>query len=170
MNQEIRIRKIESIDAELLHQLSNLLIEVVGAGASIGFLPPLTMREAEEYWEHVVAPGVQLWVAESGEKVVGTVQLHLVLKTNGSHRAEIAKLMVSPAARRCGIARLLMQTAEEKARNENRTLLVLDTRAGDPSNVLYQSMGYVEAGRIPHYARSADGQLDATVFYFKELN
>ncbi|MDR0269530.1 GNAT family N-acetyltransferase [Paenibacillus sp.] len=169
MNGEIRVQVVEPIDPKLLHQLSELLIEVVETGASIGFLPPLTMQDAEDYWKQVMAPGVRLWVALNGEQVVGTVQLQLAMKANGSHRAEIAKLMVSPQARRCGIAKLLMQTAEKAAQHENRTLLVLDTRAGDPSNLLYQSLGYVEAGRIPRYARSADGQLDDTIYYYKEI-
>jgi ribosomal protein S18 acetylase RimI-like enzyme len=62
-----------------------------------------------------------------------------------------------------------MSLAEEKAKSEGRSLLVLDTRAGDPSNVLYRSLGYAEAGRIPHYARSADGSLHDTIFFYKSL-
>lgn len=92
------------------------------------------------------------------------------MKPNAAHRAEIAKLMVSPEARRCGIARMLMETAEEAARQENRTLLVLDTREGDPSNGLYRSLGFIEVSKIPHFARSADGSLDATVLYYKEIS
>jgi ribosomal protein S18 acetylase RimI-like enzyme len=88
---------------------------------------------------------------------------------NGSHRAEIAKLMVHPEARRQGLGRLLMETAEARARVEQRSLLVLDTRLGDPSNQLYLSMEYIEAGRIPAYARSANGELSATVYYYKQL-
>ncbi len=57
--------------------------------------------------------------------------------------------------RRNGIGQLLMQKAEEKAKQKDRSLLVLDTREGDPSNNLYTSLGYIQAGRIPNYARSA---------------
>ncbi len=48
-------------------------------------------------------------------------------------------------------------------------LLVLDTREKDPSNLLYASLGFAEAGRIPAYAESADGGFDASVFYYKKL-
>lgn len=169
MNEEIRIWEVESMEPKLLEQLSSLLIHVVEDGASIGFLPPLLEQDTNEYWQQVLEPGVRMWVAMRGEQVAGTVQLHLAMKANGSHRAEIAKLMVSPDIRRSGIARLLMQTAEQAAKYENRTLLVLDTRAGDPSNLLYQSLGYIEAGRIPRFARSASGQLDDTILYYKEI-
>jgi ribosomal protein S18 acetylase RimI-like enzyme len=62
-----------------------------------------------------------------------------------------------------------MLAAEAEAGRRGRTLLVLDTRAGDVSNRLYRSLGYVEAGRIPRFARSAGGRLDDTVIYYKEL-
>lgn len=170
MNERINVFEVLAMKPHLLGQLSEVLIRVVEDGASIGFLPPLSEREAKEYWEQAMAPGVRLWVAEKNGLVAGTVQLHLAMKPNAAHRAEIAKLMVSPEARRCGIARMLMQTAEEAARRESRTLLVLDTREGDPSNALYRALGFIEAGKIPRYARSADGNLDGTVFYYKEIS
>ena len=140
---------------------------VADDGASIGFLPPLTSADARLYWEHLLEPSVRLWVTLHDDEVVGTVQLHLSIKQNGAHRAEIAKLMVHPQRRRLGIARQLMDVAERAEVEANRSLLVLDTRAGDPSNGLYRSLGFVEAGRIPQYAPSADGQLDETVIYYK---
>jgi ribosomal protein S18 acetylase RimI-like enzyme len=78
--------------------------------------------------------------------------------------------MVHPDFRRRGIGSLLMERAEAAAIAAGRTLIVLDTREGDPSNDLYRSLGYIEAGRIPQYARSASGALDATVLYYKELS
>ena len=62
-----------------------------------------------------------------------------------------------------------MQKAIDRAKQEGRSLLVLDTREKDPSNLFYASLGFAEAGRIPEYAESADGRLDASVFYYKKL-
>ncbi|WP_025689210.1 GNAT family N-acetyltransferase [Paenibacillus zanthoxyli] len=168
MTTGIRIEQIGAIDEELERELAGLLTVVVEDGASVGFLPPLTEAEAGRYWRGVPGEGVILWAAWEDGQIAGSVQLHLALKPNGLHRAEIAKLMVHPQHRRRGTARLLMETAEAYASTEDRTLLVLDTRAGDPSNLLYQSLGYVEAGRIPDYARSAEGELHETVFYYKK--
>jgi ribosomal protein S18 acetylase RimI-like enzyme len=77
--------------------------------------------------------------------------------------------MVAPAFRRRGVGRALMDALEEEARRHNRVLLFLDTRAGDPANDLYLGTGYTEAGRIPQFARSATGDLDDTVLYYKLL-
>ena len=163
------IRIPDRLSPPEIADLADLLIAVVADGASVGFLPPLAREDAIAYWQDALAPGVVLHVAEQAGRIVGTVQLQCAPKANAGHRAEIAKLMVHADARRQGLGRRLMEAAEAKARRLGRTLLVLDTREGDPSNGLYAALGYVEVGRIPRYARSASGELDGTVIYFKEL-
>ena len=152
-----------------------MLTDSVDGGASVGFLPPLDLAEAGRYWQGVevaIEKGSRrLWVArEANGAVTGTVQLDLEARPNGSHRAEVMKLMVHSLHRQRGLGRALMQAAEEDARRLGRTTLVLDTRAGDPSEQLYRSMGWVRAGIIPCYARSARGALDPTAFYYKLLD
>ncbi|QWH01258.1 GNAT family N-acetyltransferase [Bacillus mycoides] len=164
----IVIEEIKRIDEDI-EELSELLKTVVNDEASIGFLPPLEQKEATNYWQTVLAPEVILYVAKINNEVAGSIQLHLVTKPNGIHRAEICKLMTHPNFRRNGIGRLLMQKAEERAKQENRSLLVLDTREGDSSNRLYKSLGFQESGKIPGYAISPNGKLDATVIYYKMI-
>ncbi len=163
------IVQLHSIETDS-NELSDLLIQVVEDGASVGFLSPLQQSEAKAYWEEALNSDVRLFVAKANNQIIGSVQLHLCSKANGTHRAEIAKLMTHPAYRRNGIGRLLMSKAEEEAKHEDRTLLVLDTREGDPSNLLYTSMGYIQAGKIPFYAKSANGELHSTVLYYKILS
>lgn len=154
---------------EHINELLDLLIHVVEGGASIGFLPPLEPSEANRYWESVLNPDVILFVAKANNVIVGSVQLHLCSKQNGRHRAEIAKLMTHPNYRRNGIARLLMEKAHETALKMGRSLVVLDTREGDPSNLLYNTLGYIDAGRIPGYAMSENGIFHTTIIYYKKL-
>jgi ribosomal protein S18 acetylase RimI-like enzyme len=165
----LKIEVIDSIETNL-DQLSELLVKVVDDGASIGFLPPMKLSDARQYWLTVLKPDVILFIAKINNEIVGTIQVHLCTKQNGLHRAEIAKLMTGPNARRKGVARSLMKVVEERTINEGRTLLVLDTREGDPSNLLYQSLGYIPAGKIPNFALSGEGELDTTVIYYKILN
>ncbi|TYR81472.1 GNAT family N-acetyltransferase [Priestia megaterium] len=165
---DVKIEQVKSI-GEHVDELSELLIKTVDDGASIGFLPPMKHSEAKAYWETLLNPEEMLLIAKTNDQIVGSVQLHLCTKKNGIHRGEIGKLMTHPHFRRNGIGRLLMETAEERAKQEGRSLLVLDTREGDPSNRLYTSLGFVEAGRIPFYAKSANGELHPTVFYYKSI-
>ncbi|MFC4356272.1 GNAT family N-acetyltransferase [Chryseomicrobium palamuruense] len=168
MTAPITIYTLEKVSSDL-PALTELLIDVVNDGASIGFLPELSYTEAATYWQSVCNEQTLLFVAKQQNQIAGTIQLHLIAKANGLHRVEIAKLMVSPAFRRRGIARLLMEHAEQVAFDLGKTLIVLDSREGDPSNFLYQSLGYTEVGKIPMYAKSGDGQFDATVIYYKVI-
>lgn len=165
----MQIRQVSQIDRALLSQLAQLLVAVVEDGASVGFLPPMEMAEAKRFWLSIPGPHVRLWILEEEGRVAGTVQLQLAPRPNATHRAEVAKLLVHPNARRRGIGRRLVLHLEEEARRLGRTLLLLDTREGDPSNELYRSLGYQVYGRVPGYARSAEGTLDPSLFYFKEL-
>jgi ribosomal protein S18 acetylase RimI-like enzyme len=158
-----------------LPALVEILRDTVAGGASVGFLPPLSADEALAYWHTVIAAlrdGSRrlLVVRDEGGRVVGTVQLDLATRPNGLHRAEVAKLMVHRAARRRGLGRALMLAAEAEARRLRRTTLVLDTRQGDPSELLYRSLGWTCAGTIPRYARSAGGALDTTAIYYRLLD
>ena len=159
---------------ELLPKLAALLQDAVASGASIGYLPPLTHEDAINYWQDVAkaleSPYRILLIAEIYQEIIGTVQLEMASRPNGSHRAEIAKLMVHTSHRGQGIGRALMNAIEAEARRTGRTTLILDTREGDPSEQLYSKMGYTRAGTIPEYARNADGSLHTTVFMYKLLN
>lgn len=168
MGNEVIIEQLISTE-DHMEELSELLIQVVEDGASIGFLPPVALADAMNYWEEVLNPEVILFVAKRNNRIVGSVQLHRCAKQNGVHRAEIAKLMTHPNYRRNGIARLLMKSAEERAMREERSLLILDTREGDPSNNLYASLGYIEVGKIPNYVKSVSGEFQATIYYYKIL-
>jgi acetyltransferase len=154
-------------------ELVALLRDAVDGGASVGFLPPLPEHEAHAYWEgvaHAVQSGhTQLLIATEAGRLVGSVQLLEATRSNGSHRAEVAKLMVRTAKRRHGIGRALMAAIETLAAQRGRSTLVLDTRRGDASQMLYQALGWTKVGEIPAYARSADGSLHTTVFYYRLL-
>ena len=152
-----------------------LLTDAVDSGASVGFLPPLAAADGEAYWRGVVeavrdGSCILLGARELDGTLVGTAQLLLTTRPNGSHRAEVAKVIVHTKARRRGIGRALMLAIEERARGLGRTTLVLDTRRGDPSEPLYTSVGYTLAGVIPRYARRADGALDPSAFYDRLLS
>jgi hypothetical protein len=62
-----------------------------------------------------------------------------------------------------------MERLEAEARAAGKTLLVLDTREGDPSNDLYRALGYQQGGRIPGWSRDTAGNLSATIFWYKPL-
>ena len=172
MNVEIRFLDVTEAAAHL-EALVELLRDSVDGGASVGFLPPLEATEARAYWEGVLAElgsasrGLALaWV---DGRVAGTAQLVEAGKANARHRAEVSKVLVHSAFRRRGVGAALMRAVEERARQQGKRTLVLDTREGDSSERLYQSLGWIRVGVIPRYAESAGGALDGSAFYYKLL-
>ncbi len=157
-----------------LDELTELLIDAVDGGASVGFMPPLTETDAAAYWRSVVpaisdGSRVLLAAVEEGQ-LQGSVQLALETRANGNHRAEAMKLFVHRRARRRGLAKALMAEAECAARRLGRTLLLMDTRDGGEADRMCQALGYVRYGEVPQYARSSDGRLHTTVFYYRQLD
>ena len=154
-------------------QLAELLMDAVEGGASIGFMPPMTREQALAYWRNVTAEmrtGQRLLlVSMDGHLIQGSVQIHLEPRANGNHRAEVVKLFVHRRARRRGLARALMLEVESVARRLGRTLLLMDTRKGGEAEKMCQSLGYVKCGEIPKYARSGDGSLEPSEFYYCQL-
>jgi GNAT superfamily N-acetyltransferase len=158
-----------------LDGLCEVLHAVVHRGAGVSFIVPFSVDEARAFWRDKVLPVVRartrrVVVARWGAPIVGTVQLDLAVPPNQRHRAEVAKLLVHPSARRRGVARALMMALETIARSEGRTLLTLDTWTGGGAERLYLSLGYVSAGVIPRYARgSLAPDLEPTTIMYKEL-
>lgn len=170
----MNIQRLPSGDVNLhLDELVNLLQDSVLNGASIGFLLPISHEDAVNYWREVTS-ALQtsyriMLAAKAEERIVGSIQLDLASRPNGSHRAEVIKLMVHSSWRNQGIGQALLKAIEQEAQKVGRTTLVLDTREGDPSERLYLKTGYIRAGIIPEYARSTDGTLHTTVFMYKLL-
>lgn len=164
-----------SLDRDL-DMLAEVLHAVVHGGAGVSFFLPFPLDEARAFWRETVLPGVRsgtrrVVVARDGDRIVGTVQLSLAMPPNQRHRADVAKLLVHPEARRRGIARAMMTALEDIARAEGRTLLTLDTVTGSAAEPLYSSLGYVTVGVIPRYARAAlTPDLESTTIMYKELS
>ncbi len=160
--------------ADNIAQLADLLIDAVDSGASIGFMPPVTAAQAQAYWREVISSmqaGRRLLLAAmDGDLIQGSVQIDLEPRANGAHRAEVMKLFVHRRARRRGLARALMLEVQSTAKRLDRTLLLMDTRQGGDAEKLCQSLGYIRYGVVPAYARSPNGMLDATSFFYFQLN
>lgn len=168
----IDVLTAEQVEAEI-GSLTGLIIDAVDNGASIGFMPPLAEADALAYWRDVVAAlrdGSRiLLVASEAGVIQGAVQLALEKRANGQHRCEAMKLFVHRRARRRGIARELMTEAESAARAAGCTLMLMDTRKGGEADQLCQKLGYEAYGEVPGYARSGNGELHTTVFYYRKL-
>lgn len=154
-------------------RLAEILVACVDSGASVSYLPPLAPVVAQGFYHRMVADvaaGRRVLLAGWVDGVLaGTVMLDIGTPPNQPHRAEVQKVLVHPDARRRGLARDLMLRVEQAAMDAGRTLLTLDTCAGDNGEKLYRSLGWTQAGCIPGYALDADGTPCDTLLFYKNL-
>jgi GNAT superfamily N-acetyltransferase len=161
----------QALDA--LPALTDILVDCVEGGASVGFMAPLSKVEAHSYWEGIaeaVGRGeILLFAAEVEGRILGTVQVGFAMKPNQPHRGDLMKLLVHRAARGRGLSRLLMEAAERESAARGRWLLVLDTATGSPAEAIYARFGWQMSGVIPDYALYPDGSYCSTTIFFKRL-
>jgi GNAT superfamily N-acetyltransferase len=167
------VQRLRSVSEAQLQALADVLIDCVEGGASVSFMLPMTRAKALAFWRHVADDvergGRALLVAQDAQGLVGTVQVILDQPENQPHRADVAKMLVHRRGRRQGAGAALMRAAERAARDEGKTLLVLDT-ADDTAARLYARLGWQAAGTIPRYALLPAGSECATTYFYRELD
>jgi len=159
---------------EHLEVLAGLLVATVNGGYPLGFLPPLTHDRARHYWlslRHDLQSNSRLLLAAySGDRIIGSAQLAFSAWPNSRHRAELQKLFVAPALRGKGVGKSLMAAIHNAARQHGRTLLLLNTRRGQPAEAFYRQVGYREIGVVPGYTMGPAGERYDTVAFYNELS
>jgi ribosomal protein S18 acetylase RimI-like enzyme len=167
------IEQLSSIDDDAtFKQLAETLIETVAGGGSISFMHPVSMEKALAFWRNIavgVSKGERILLAarDTGGDIVGTVQSIIAQPENQPHRADIAKMMVRPRARRRGIAEALMREIERLTFAAGKTVMVLDTETAQAASHLYTKLGWQVAGNIPDYALLPQGGLCSTTYFYK---
>ena len=171
----ISIRPVSPRELEsLLPALVELLKDTVNGGVPMGFLPPLTRDEARDYWLSLrpeLQAGSRLVLAAfDAYGIVGSGQLLLSPWRNSRHRAELQKIFVATALRGRGVGRLLMTAFHAVARQHGRSLLLLNTRRGEPAEKFYKGLGYGEVGVIPGWTVGPQGERYDHVTLYQELS
>jgi len=175
MNDAITVRRLSVNEARAsIEALADVLSDCVEGGASVSFMWPLARERALGFWRSVadgVARGerVLLVAQDASGGIVGTVQLVTAMPDNQPHRADVAKMLVHRRARRTGIAGRLLAALDAVAREEGKTVLMLDTVTGGDAERLYERAGWQRAGVVPKFALMPDGAFCATTFFYKHL-
>ena len=94
---------------------------------------------------------LSLWlVALEGDTVAGYVGSQTVMG-----ETDMMNVAVSPAYRRRGIARELIQALLRELTRQGSHRLTLEVRASNaPARALYESLGFAQVGRRPNYYRN----------------
>jgi ribosomal protein S18 acetylase RimI-like enzyme len=141
-------------------------------GGGFGWINPPGRRALETYFRGVMlVPERELFVARLDGDIVGSAILARPPRNNEaqSFAATLMHSFIAPYARGHGLARLLTEEVEERARELGYHVLNLDVRETQaPAIRLYESLGYVRWGEHPDYAL-VRGKSVRGYFYYKRL-
>lgn len=169
---QILVERIATLDDDDLHALCEATDAAIIDGGGFGWINPPGRRALETYYRGVLlVPERELFVARLNGDIVGSA--HLVRPPrNNEAQAFAAQLMhafIAPFARGHGMARLLVEGVEERARDIGYHILNLDVRETQGAAIrLYESMGYTRWGEHPDYAL-VRGTVIRGYFYYKRL-
>ena len=105
----IRIRAASSHDAAAIWAI---LEPIIRSGETYALPRDMSRAEALAYW---CAPGNEVFVAEYGDRIVGTYLLRANQPGGGNHVANCG-YMTSPAAQGRGVARRMLEHSLERAK------------------------------------------------------
>jgi ribosomal protein S18 acetylase RimI-like enzyme len=166
------VEQLKEFTEHDLHSLCEATDAAIIDGGGFGWVNPPGRRVMETYFRGVIlVPERELFVARLNGDIVGSVILVRPPRNNEA-QAFAASLMhayVAPYARGHGLARMLTEAVETRARELGYHILNLDVRETQTAAIrLYQSMGYIRWGEHPEYALIR-GKPVTGYFFYKRL-
>jgi ribosomal protein S18 acetylase RimI-like enzyme len=166
------IEPLKEFSESDLHALCEATDAAIIDGGGFGWVSPPGRRALEAYFRGVLlVPERELFVARLNGDIVGSAILVRPPRNNEAQAfsANLMHAYVAPYARGHGLARMLTQTVEARARELGYHILNLDVRETQTAAIrLYQSMGYVRWGEHPEYALIR-GRVVSGLFFYKRL-
>ena len=168
-----QIKSPSEVSFEERKSLVNLLKDSVANNYSVGFMRDSTEADFEKFWLDEISRCDSengIFIAFSGDEVLGSVIVTRELRANGRHRAEFRKLLVHSTAQKMGIGTALEKLATNYAKDIGLMLLYLDSATSYLIDGVYEKWGWKKSGEIPNFAKNPDGSLVSTWFFYKLLN
>ena len=166
------VEHVQELDDDDLAALCEATDAAIIEGGGFGWVNPPGRRALESYYRGILlVPERELLVARMDGIIVGSA--HLVKPPrNNEAQAFAAQLMhafVAPYARGHGLARMLTEGVEIRARELGYHVLNLDVRETQTAAIaLYEAAGFVRWGTHPAYAR-VKGMVIQGHYYCKRL-
>ncbi|MDQ2764829.1 MAG: GNAT family N-acetyltransferase [Pseudomonadota bacterium] len=169
---ELLVERLKRFTDQDLHTLCESTDAAIIDGGGFGWVTPPGRRALETYFRGVLlVPERELFVARLDGDIVGSAILVRPPRNNEA-QAFAASLMhsfVAPYARGHGLARMLTESVEERARELGYHMLNLDVRETQAVAIaMYESHGYIRWGEHPDYAL-VRGKSITGYFYYKRL-
>ena len=150
------VEHVEELSDDDLAALCEATDAAIIDGGGFGWINPPGRRALESYYRGVLlVPERELIVVRLDGTAVGSAHLVKPPRNNEaqSFAAHLMHAFVAPYARGHGLARLLTEGVESRARELGYHVLNLDVRETQTAAIrLYESLGYERWGTHPDYA------------------
>jgi ribosomal protein S18 acetylase RimI-like enzyme len=168
----LHIERVTEFTEDDVHALCEATAAAIIDGGGFGWVSPPGRMALETYFRGaLLVPERELFVARLDGVPVGSAHLVRPPRNNEAqaHAAQLMHSYIAPYARGHGLARMLTQEVENRARELGYHVLNLDVRETQDAAIrLYESLGYVRWGEHPEYAL-VRGKVVRGFFYYKRL-
>ncbi len=165
--------RIDRFDGDAdVHALAEAATAAILDGGGFGWVRPPKTAVIEQYFRGVLlVPERELFVGRMDGVIYGAVQLHRPSRNNEvqSFAASLMHHFVAPYARGYGLARMILERAEDYARQLGYHVLNLEVGESQGAAIaLYEAAGFIRWGTHPAYGR-VKGAFIPGHFYYKLL-
>ena len=168
----ILVERITQFKEGDLGDLCGATEDAIKDGIGFNWLTPPPSEVLENYWKGVLMVPERVLF---GGRLDGALAASVQLIKPSKHKQAAAFMgtleahFVTPWARGHGLAKALLQAAEEEALNCNLSLLTLHVRETQQAAIhLYEENGYIRWGILPYYEQ-VNGQMIAGHYFYKQL-
>jgi ribosomal protein S18 acetylase RimI-like enzyme len=146
----------DDIDDRVVHEVMALVVDLVAAGAALGWVDPPSTDEVGTLLlsvaDDVETGDAALFLARLDGAVVGFGYWRRYLRPTHQPHADLEKVAVRADLHRRGLGRWLTTALVDQARRDHIEQLTIDLRADNTSAMaLYRSLGFREYGRLPDF-------------------
>ena len=167
----IKVEIPKNINDTDLADLCNITEQAINAGGGFGWLKAPPREVLKKYWKGIlIIPNRKLLVGRLNNVIAGTLQLIFQQPHNEAQRniSNILSHFVAPWARGFGLAKTMIDEAEELALELGSSFIHLDVRETQEAAIkLFESKGYLKWGTNPCYAFVNGKKLQGFYFYKK---
>ena len=169
---KIKVEILKSVSDLDLADLCNITEQAIKAGGGFGWLRVPPRKTLNNYWKGlVVVKNRILIVGRLNNAIAGALQLGLQPPNNEAQKnlVNITSHFVAPWARGYGLAKNMIDYAENIAKEQNASCVQLDIRETQEAAIqLFKSKGYKQWGKNPNYAL-VEGKTIKGLYFFKNI-
>lgn len=169
----MRLQRNPDLSPDLVDRVVGLWMDVIAAGGSVGFVPPVAEAEvraaADTMLAGVRSGGSDVVVARQDDDVVGLGFLQVASSALSAHMGMVRKLMRDPRLGGAGVGARVLDEVERAARDRGLGLLTLRVRGGTGRERYYAAHGYHVDARLPAHLRVGGGRLVEEIVMSKAL-